>query len=161
MLYNCKQSISAHARRQVSYNVDSGWQGPVRIILTRSPKIMTNELLSRIPASTLINGRGRYSGGPQSELSVITVEPGKRCVRFSVFTFVRHPNDTMARYRFRLINMACTPNFVFSIDGHSFTIIEVDGVTHQPVVADSLRIFVGPYCDLAGYPHCDTDISWF
>lgn len=30
---------------------------------------------------------------------------------------------------------------MFSIDGHSMTIIEVDGVNHQPLTVDSLQIF--------------------
>jgi FtsP/CotA-like multicopper oxidase with cupredoxin domain len=48
----------------------------------------------------------------------------------------------LCRYRFRLINMACFPNYIFSIDGHSMTIIEVDGANHQPLVVDSIQIFV-------------------
>jgi iron transport multicopper oxidase len=46
-------------------------------------------------------------------------------------------------YRFRLIAMVCHPNYVFSIDGHSFTIIEADGVNTQPVLADSIQIYAG------------------
>ena len=34
----------------------------------------------RRPDSTLINGLGRYFGNPTSELAVINVTPGKRCV---------------------------------------------------------------------------------
>ncbi|KAF9558364.1 laccase 1 [Agrocybe pediades] len=74
--------------------------------------------------STLINGLGRYFGGPASPLSVINVLPDKR-------------------YRFRLVSISCDPNFVFSIDGHNMTIIEVDGVNVQPLVVDSIQIFVG------------------
>ncbi|KAJ7625705.1 laccase [Roridomyces roridus] len=79
-----------------------------------------------IPAanSTLINGLGRYQDGPASPLSVIEVKKG-------------------LRYRFRVINIACDPNYTFSIDGHQITIIEVDGVSHQPTTVDSLQIFVG------------------
>jgi len=55
-----------------------------------------------VPTSdaTLINGLGRYAGGPTSPLSVITVLPNKR-------------------YRFRLVSISCDPNFKFSIDGHT------------------------------------------
>lgn len=74
--------------------------------------------------SSLINGHGRYAGGPQSDLSVINVEQGKR-------------------YRMRLIAMTCDPNFLFSIDGHNFTVIEADGVLTEPLVVDELRIFAG------------------
>ncbi|KAF8169811.1 yellow laccase [Pholiota molesta] len=63
--------------------------------------------------ATLINGIGRYVGGPTVPLTVITVLPNKR-------------------YRFRLVSLSCDPFFNFSIDGHSFTIIEVDGINTQP-----------------------------
>ncbi|KAJ7438293.1 Cupredoxin [Mycena galericulata] len=74
------------------------------------------------PNSTLINGLGRYEGGPLSDLAVINVSPGKR-------------------YRFRLVSISCEPAFNFSVDGHLMTIIEVDGVNHQPLVVDSIEIF--------------------
>ncbi|KAJ7142656.1 laccase [Mycena epipterygia] len=76
------------------------------------------------PNSTLINGLGRYENGPLSELAVINVSHGKR-------------------YRFRLISISCEPGFIFSVDSHSMTIIEVDGVNHQPLVVDSIEIFAG------------------
>ncbi|KAF7325235.1 Laccase I [Mycena kentingensis (nom. inval.)] len=75
-------------------------------------------------SSVLFNGLGRFAGGPLSPLAVTTVSRG-------------------LRYRMRLINIACDPNFIFGIEGHSMTIIEVDGVSHQPYVVDSLRILVG------------------
>lgn len=74
------------------------------------------------PDSTLINGLGRYAGGPSSDISVITVEQGKR-------------------YRFRLLALVCHPNYVFSIDSHTFTVIEADGVATEPLVVDSVKIF--------------------
>ncbi|KAG1732083.1 laccase [Suillus lakei] len=73
--------------------------------------------------TSLINGLGRYAGGPISDLAVITVEQGKR-------------------YRMRLVSMACDPNFQFSIDGHNLTIIEADGELTEPLVVDQLQIFV-------------------
>ncbi|KAF4610243.1 hypothetical protein D9613_010326 [Agrocybe pediades] len=76
------------------------------------------------PDATLINGIGRYAGGPTVPLTVISVLPNKR-------------------YRFRLVSLSCDPNFVFSIDGHSMTIIEVDSNNVTPVVVDSLQIFAG------------------
>ncbi|KAJ7584057.1 laccase [Mycena floridula] len=77
------------------------------------------------PDSILINGLGRYSGATTSPLSVISVAQGKR-------------------YRMRLINMSCDPNYLFQIDGHtSLTVIEVDGVSHQPLVVDEIQIFAG------------------
>ncbi|KAG1746509.1 laccase [Suillus lakei] len=75
--------------------------------------------------STLINGLGRYPGGPtDTELAVINVERGKR-------------------YRLRIISLSCKPNFVFSIDGHNLTIIEADGHLTEPLVVDSLQIYAG------------------
>ncbi|KAG2110681.1 laccase [Suillus discolor] len=74
--------------------------------------------------STLINGLGRYAGGPASELAVINVEQGKR-------------------YRMRLVAMSCDPNFNFTIDGHIFTVIEADGQLTEPLVVDQLQIFAG------------------
>lgn len=46
-------------------------------------------------------------------------------------------------YRFRLISISCDPHFDFSIDGHQMTVIEVEGMNIQPLVVDSMRIFVG------------------
>lgn len=72
----------------------------------------------------MINGLGRYEYGPTTDLSVVSVTQGKR-------------------YRFRLINMALEANFQFSIDSHTFTIIEADGVNTETLVVDSLQIFAG------------------
>lgn len=74
--------------------------------------------------SSVINGLGRYAGGPQSQLAVVNVEYGKR-------------------YRFRLVAMSCDPNFQFSIDGHNMTVIEADGVLTEPLLVDSLQILAG------------------
>ncbi|KAM6504130.1 laccase 1 [Amanita muscaria] len=46
-------------------------------------------------------------------------------------------------YRFRLISISCDPNFTFTIDNHTMTIIEVDGVLSKPSPVDSIQIFVG------------------
>ncbi|KAA1466931.1 laccase 1 [Dentipellis sp. KUC8613] len=72
--------------------------------------------------STLINGLGRAGNGTQSPLAVVSVTQGQR-------------------YRFRLINIACDPNYNFTIDNHTMTVIEVDGVSVQPYVVDSIQIF--------------------
>ncbi|RXW17053.1 hypothetical protein EST38_g8806 [Candolleomyces aberdarensis] len=76
------------------------------------------------PDATLINGKGRYAGGPTSPLAVITVTRNRR-------------------YRFRLVSISCDPHYVFSIDGHTMTIIEVDGENVQPLNVDSIEIFAG------------------
>jgi hypothetical protein len=83
-----------------------------------------NYIIGVNPISTLINGLGRYTGGPASDLAVINVEYGKR-------------------YRFRLVGMTCDPSFVFSIDGHNLTVIEADGGLTEPLLVDSLQVFAG------------------
>lgn len=89
--------------------------------------------------SVLINGLGRFQGNPTSELSVIKVQKGKRYV-----PWYRSGLELIGdRYRIRLVNVACDPNFIFSIDNHNVTIIEVDGVNHRPLAADSIQIFAG------------------
>ncbi|KAH9953172.1 laccase [Russula dissimulans] len=80
-----------------------------------------------IPAfnSTLINGQGRYPGGPSNvPLAVVNVVQGKR-------------------YRFRLVSISCDPSWTFSIDNHNMTVIEVEGTSVQPLLIDSLQIFAG------------------
>jgi len=74
--------------------------------------------------STLINGVGRYSGGPATPLAVVNVRQG-------------------TRYRFRLISISCDPNWVFSIDNHLLTIIGVEGTDVYPLVVDQIQIFAG------------------
>ncbi|KAI9450184.1 laccase C [Lactarius psammicola] len=86
--------------------------------------LSTNAPTIPAPNSTLINGKGRYSGGPESDLAVISVTQGKR-------------------YRFRLVSISCDPNFTFSIDGHNMTVIEADGQNTEPLVVDSIQIFAG------------------
>ncbi|KAG1811271.1 phenol oxidase [Suillus subaureus] len=82
------------------------------------------QLIGTIPVaqSILINGLGRYAGGPESELAVINVLPG-------------------SRYRLRLVQMSCDSNVQFSIDGHSLTVIEADGQLTEPLVVDQLTIY--------------------
>ncbi|TRM58139.1 laccase [Schizophyllum amplum] len=76
------------------------------------------------PDSALINGKGRYNGGPLTPLARINVIKG-------------------LRYRFRIISISCDPNFTFSIHGHKMTIIEADGENTKPHEVDSLQIFAG------------------
>ncbi|KAF5353223.1 hypothetical protein D9756_007799 [Leucocoprinus leucothites] len=74
--------------------------------------------------STLINGKGRFPGGPNAELAVINVDHGKR-------------------YRLRLVSISCDPNFMFSIDCHDLMVVEADSVATQPFIVQSLQIFAG------------------
>lgn len=63
-----------------------------------------SETFPRVPDSGLINGKGRYVGGPTVKRSVINVTKGKR-------------------YRLRVINISAIGSYTFSIEGHSMTII--------------------------------------
>ncbi|CAK5274943.1 unnamed protein product [Mycena citricolor] len=76
------------------------------------------------PSSVLINGLGRTAATvSNTTLAVINVIQG-------------------LRYRFRLVNTACDSNYVFQIDGHkNLTIIEADGILHQPLTVDSIQIY--------------------
>ena len=46
-------------------------------------------------------------------------------------------------YRFRLVSISCDPSFIFSIDGHQMTVIEVEGTNVQPLLIDEVEIFAG------------------
>jgi len=75
-----------------------------------------------IPDSGLINGRGRFIGGPEVPFSVVNVRQGKR-------------------YRLRVINIGCRPFHTFSIDSHKLVIIEADGIEHEPLEVDQFDIY--------------------
>lgn len=92
----------------------------------------------------MINGLGRSRTGPaDTELAAITVERGKRYAVFSDYLLYCSDSLLARRYRFRLVSISCDPNFIFSIDGHRMTVIEVDGVNTQSLTVDSIRIFAG------------------
>ncbi|KAF9443886.1 multicopper oxidase [Macrolepiota fuliginosa MF-IS2] len=74
--------------------------------------------------STLINGKGRYPGGPSASLAVVNVVKGKR-------------------YRLRLVSISCDPDFMFSIDNHTLTVIEVEGTPVQQYNVTVIQIFAG------------------
>ncbi|THH08552.1 hypothetical protein EW145_g2616, partial [Phellinidium pouzarii] len=89
-----------------------------------SPSLLPNPgNVDPVPDSTTINGLGRYaSGSNDSPLAVVNVTSGKR-------------------YRFRVVSASCSPSYAFSIDGHSMTVIEADGVETKPVTVDFLTIY--------------------
>ncbi|KAF7984880.1 hypothetical protein HWV62_10867 [Athelia sp. TMB] len=74
--------------------------------------------------ATLINGVGRYNGGPATPFTSVHVVHG-------------------LRYRFRLVSISCDPNWVFSIDSHNLTVIEMDGINIVPKNVDSIQIYAG------------------
>ncbi|KIJ32231.1 multicopper oxidase [Sphaerobolus stellatus SS14] len=77
-----------------------------------------------VPDSGLINGLGRFNGGPTTiPRAVVNVVAGQR-------------------YRLRVINISAFAQFRFSIEGHRLTIIEADGIPHEPLTVDSFNIYV-------------------
>ncbi|KAG2130446.1 laccase [Suillus bovinus] len=86
-----------------------------------SPGLRSQVTLAK---SMLINGLGRSAQKPKADLAVINVEQGKR-------------------YRFRLVQISCDANVLFSIDGHNLTVIEADGQLTESLVVDQLQIFAG------------------
>ncbi|KAF5372707.1 hypothetical protein D9615_009881 [Tricholomella constricta] len=104
---------------------------------TPTPSIVT------IPSahSTLINGKGRSSGGPAVPLSVINVQRFKR-------------------YRIRLVSIACDSNYIFSIDGHPFLVLEADGQNIVPYYADKIQIFAGQRYSFVLFANQKVDNYW-
>ncbi|KAJ6544362.1 laccase 16 [Mycena capillaripes] len=72
-----------------------------------------------VPASGLINGVGRYNGGPAVPWSVVNVVAGKRL---------------------RVINISAFAAYTFSIDKHDFQVIETDGIATVPLTVTSFEI---------------------
>ncbi|KAG2143749.1 laccase [Suillus bovinus] len=105
-----------------------------------TPKL--NKIFAPIVAnSTLINGLGRYHGGPKSPLSVINVEQGKR-------------------YRFRILGLSCDPSYNFTIDGHTMTIIEADGIETVPETVDYLPVLAGQRYSVVVHANQPVDNYW-
>ncbi|KAJ7169229.1 laccase [Mycena crocata] len=74
-----------------------------------------------VPDSGLINGVGRYVGGSAVPWAVVNVVRGQR-------------------YRLRVINIAGYAAFTFSVDGHTFDVIETDGIATEPLTVNSFLI---------------------
>lgn len=81
--------------------------------------------------SGLINGRGQFNCSA-------TTLPCNPSAPITVFSNITPGSKT----RVRIINMAAFSAFLFSIDGHSLTVIEVDGVAVQPHVVDAITLNV-------------------
>ncbi|KAJ6550122.1 laccase 16 [Mycena capillaripes] len=78
--------------------------------------------ITPVPSSGLINGVGRYNGGPAVPWAVINVVQGKR-------------------YRFRIINVSAYAAYTFGIDGHVFDVIEIDGIETVPLAVTQFEIY--------------------
>ncbi|KAG2022525.1 laccase 5 [Coprinopsis cinerea AmutBmut pab1-1] len=77
-----------------------------------------------VSQATLINGKGRRPGSTEGDIAVVNVEKD-------------------SRYRFRIVSLSCDPDYTFSIDNHTMTIIEADGQNTKPLEVESIRVFAG------------------
>ncbi|KAF8890416.1 Cupredoxin [Infundibulicybe gibba] len=87
------------------------------------PLLAGYEATGVVPVSDsgTVNGAGRFNGGPEVAWSVVNVVAGKR-------------------YRLRIINESARNVFTMSIDSHTLTVIEADGVATQPSTVDTLDL---------------------
>jgi iron transport multicopper oxidase len=94
------------------------------------------------PDATLVNGLGRaWENTTATDLAVVSVERGQR-------------------YRLRIVSLSCQPAFTFSIDNHTFTVIEADGVLHQKYSIDSVTIYPGQRYSAILNAHLPVDNYW-
>ncbi|KAG7448641.1 Cu-oxidase-domain-containing protein [Guyanagaster necrorhizus] len=107
------------------------------------PMLQQFEATGIIPVSDsgTVNGFGRFNGGPEIDWSVINVVPGKR-------------------YRFRIINESARNVFTFSIDKHSLTVIEADGVELTPSVVDTVQMLAGQRYSVVVHADQRVDNYW-
>ncbi|KAF5391088.1 hypothetical protein D9757_003138 [Collybiopsis confluens] len=82
-----------------------------------------------IPDSGLINGVGRYIGGT---IDIVILARGP----YAVINVVQGK-----RYRFRVFALSCRPFFTWSIDNHNLTVMEFDGVEHDPVTVQNVDVY--------------------
>ncbi|KAF5371834.1 hypothetical protein D9615_009538 [Tricholomella constricta] len=94
-----------------------------------------------IPDSSLVNGVGRYNGGPLVPFAVVNVVQGKR-------------------YRFRVFALSCRPFFTFSIDDHTMDVMEFDGIEHDPVPAQNFDIFAAQRVSFVLHANQTIDNYW-
>ncbi len=105
--------------------------------------ILNVHIIPSLFNATLINGKGRYPGGPQNvPLAVVNVVHGNRSV-LGLALELKTSHRCYNSYRFRLVSISCDPGFLFSIDGHAMTVIEVEGSSVQPLPIDSVELFAG------------------
>lgn len=105
-------------------------------------KLATNTAsVEELPQSGTINGVGRTSTDPQPARPTFTVNSGQR-------------------YRYRIINTSAIARFTFQIQGHSLTIIEVDGVATAPLAVDNLIIHPGQRYSIVVQANQPVDNYW-
>ncbi|TPX68309.1 hypothetical protein CcCBS67573_g07214 [Chytriomyces confervae] len=80
--------------------------------------------------SGLINGIGQFN---------CTAIPGRPCTQKTPYVLTIAPKTAS---RLRVMNTGTFAAFLFSIDGHELTVVEVDGVTVEPYVVDMISLNV-------------------
>ncbi|KAJ7211771.1 laccase [Mycena pura] len=91
--------------------------------------------------SGLINGKGRFAGGPEVPYAVITVKKG-------------------LRYRFRVFSLSCRPFMTLSFDNHTFDVIELDGVEHDPMPFQNADIYAAQRLSIVLHANQSIDNYW-
>ncbi|KAJ7448513.1 putative laccase 2 precursor [Mycena latifolia] len=91
--------------------------------------------------SGLINGKGRYVGGPEVPYAVITVKQG-------------------LRYRFRVFAISCRPFMTISFDNHTFDVMELDGVEHDPVPFQNADVYAAQRISIILNANQSVDNYW-
>ncbi|KAJ7615925.1 laccase [Roridomyces roridus] len=92
----------------------------------------------RLPASVLIL---RFNGGPEVPFAVITVKQG-------------------LRYRFRVFSISCRPFMTLSFDNHTFDVIELDGVEHDPEAFQNADIYAAQRLSIVLNANQSIDNYW-
>ncbi|KAJ6616355.1 laccase [Mycena sp. CBHHK59/15] len=91
--------------------------------------------------SGLINGKGRYNGGPLVDYAVITVTQG-------------------LRYRFRVFSLSCRPFMTLSFDNHTFDVMELDGVEHDPMPFQNADVYAAQRISVILHANQSVDNYW-
>ncbi|KAJ7760329.1 putative laccase 1d precursor [Mycena olivaceomarginata] len=91
--------------------------------------------------SGLINGKGRYNTGDLVPYAVISVTQGKR-------------------YRFRVFSLSCRPFMTLSFDNHTFDVIELDGVEHDPMPFQNADIYAAQRISIVLNANQTVDNYW-
>ncbi|KAJ7889561.1 laccase-1 [Mycena olivaceomarginata] len=91
--------------------------------------------------SGLINGKGRYNTGDLVPYAVISVTQGKR-------------------YRFRVFSLSCRPFMTLSFDNHTFDVIELDGVEHDPMPFQNADVYAAQRISIVLNANQSIDNYW-
>lgn len=85
-----------------------------------------------VPESSLLNGKGVFACNTENDT---------RCTGEGGYFQVVFEQDT--KYRIGLVNTASILTYTFYIDGHNFTVSEIDFVPIEPFMTDALNIAIG------------------